>query len=151
MTPRVSVVMPVRDGERFLREALDSTLAQTLDDLELIVVDDGSTDGTPGTLADAAQRDPRVRVERQEPGGLTVALNAGCALAEAALIARMDADDVMLPDRLERQSHTSRRIRGWRCWAAASCSSTSRGRRSTASRAVRSSTSSSATSSRTRR
>ncbi len=103
MTPRVSVVMPVRDGERFLREALESTLAQTLGDLELIVVDDGSTDGTPGILADAEQRDPRVRVERQEPGGLTVALNAGCALAQAPLIARMDADDLMLPDRLERQ------------------------------------------------
>ncbi len=103
MTPRVSVVMPVRDGERFLREALDSTLAQTLDDLELIVVDDGSTDATPAILAEAAQRDSRVRVQRQEPGGLTVALNAGCALARAPLIARMDADDVMLPDRLERQ------------------------------------------------
>jgi glycosyltransferase involved in cell wall biosynthesis len=103
MTPRVSVVMPVRNGERFLSEALESTLAQTLGDLELIVVDDGSTDGTPGILDDAAQGDPRVRVERREQGGLTVALNAGCALAEAALIARMDADDVMLADRLERQ------------------------------------------------
>ena len=100
---RVSVVMPVRNGERFLREAIDSTLAQTLADLELIVVDDGSTDSTPALLAEAAQRDPRVRVQRQEPGGLTVALNAGCALAQAPLIARMDADDVMLPDRLERQ------------------------------------------------
>ena len=104
MTPRVSVVMPVRDGERFLREALDSTLAQTLDDLELIVVDDGSTDATSEILAEAAHRDPRVRVQRQEPGGLTVAINAGCALAQAPLIARMDADDVMLPDRLERQA-----------------------------------------------
>jgi glycosyltransferase involved in cell wall biosynthesis len=104
MSPRVSVVMPVRNGERFLREALDSTLAQTLTDFELIVVDDGSTDSTPAILAEAAARDPRVRVHRQEPGGLTVALNAGCALAGAPLIARMDGDDVMLPDRLERQA-----------------------------------------------
>ena len=59
--------MPVRNGERFLREALDSTLAQTLADLELIVVDDGSTDATPEILAEAAQRDPRVHVQRQEP------------------------------------------------------------------------------------
>jgi glycosyltransferase involved in cell wall biosynthesis len=103
MTPRVSVVMPVRDGERFLREALESTLAQTLADLELIVVDDGSTDATPEILAEAAQGDPRLRIQRQEPGGLSVAINAGCALAQAPLIARMDADDVMLPDRLERQ------------------------------------------------
>ena len=103
MNPRVSVVMPVRNGERFLREALDSTLVQTLSELELIVIDDGSTDSTPAILAETAARDSRVRVERQEPGGLTVALNAGCALARAPLIARMDSDDVMLLDRLERQ------------------------------------------------
>jgi glycosyltransferase involved in cell wall biosynthesis len=102
--PRVSVVMPVRNGERFLREALDSTLAQSLSDLELIVVDDGSTDATPDILAGAARGDARIRVRRQEPGGLTVAINAGCALASAPLIARMDADDVMLADRLERQA-----------------------------------------------
>ena len=72
--PRVSVVMPVRDGERFLREALDSTLAQTLPDLELIVVDDGSTDATPEILADGARRDPRVRVQRQAAAGLTAAV-----------------------------------------------------------------------------
>jgi glycosyltransferase involved in cell wall biosynthesis len=102
--PQLSVVIPVRDGEPFLAEALDSVLAQTLSDLEVVVVDDGSTDGTPAILADAADRDPRVRVHRQEPGGLTVALNAGCALATAPLIARMDGDDVMLPDRLARQA-----------------------------------------------
>jgi len=96
--------MPVRDGERYLAEAVGSVLAQTLSDLELIVVDDGSEDGTPAMLDEAARRDPRVRVHRQEPGGLTVALNAGCALARAPLIARMDADDVMLGDRLERQA-----------------------------------------------
>ena len=103
MTPRVSVVMPVRNGERFLAEALESTLAQTLSDLELIVVDDGSTDATPEILERAAARDPRVQVHRQQPGGLTVAINAGCRLAQAPLIARMDSDDVMEPDRLERQ------------------------------------------------
>ncbi len=95
--------MPVRDGERFLVEAVESVLAQTLDDLELIVVDDGSTDGTPGLLAGLARRDARVRVRTQAPGGLTAALNAGCALASAPYIARMDGDDVALPDRLERQ------------------------------------------------
>jgi glycosyltransferase involved in cell wall biosynthesis len=101
--PTISVVMPVRDGERFLREALDSTLAQSMADLELIVVDDGSTDATPAILAKAAERDGRVRIHSQDPGGLTVAINAGCALARAPLIARMDSDDVMLGDRLERQ------------------------------------------------
>ena len=95
--------MPVRDGERFLVEAVESVLGQTLSDLELIVVDDGSTDGTPGLLVELARRDPRVRVLTQAPGGLTAALNAGCALVSAPYIARMDADDVALPDRLERQ------------------------------------------------
>jgi hypothetical protein len=96
--------MPVRDGERFLVEAVESVLGQTLSDLELIVVDDGSTDRTPELLAELARRDSRVRVQTQSPGGLTAALNAGCVLAAAPLIARMDADDVALPDRLERQA-----------------------------------------------
>ena len=101
--PQVSVVMPVRDGERFLAEAVESVLGQTLCDLELIVVDDGSTDGTPVLLAGLARREQRVRVQTQAPGGLTSALNAGCAVASSPYIARMDGDDVALPDRLERQ------------------------------------------------
>lgn len=95
--------MPVRDGERFLVEAVESVLGQTLSDLELIVVDDGSTDGTAGLLDELVRRDARVRVQSQAAGGLTVALNAGCALATAPYVARMDADDVALSDRLERQ------------------------------------------------
>ncbi|HZR91596.1 MAG TPA: glycosyltransferase [Gaiellaceae bacterium] len=103
MTPRVSVVMPVRNGERFLAEALESVLGQTLADLELIVVDDGSTDATPALLARFARRDPRVRVITRPPAGLAPALNAGCAQASAPYLARMDADDVACPCRLERQ------------------------------------------------
>jgi glycosyltransferase involved in cell wall biosynthesis len=98
---KVSVVMPVRDGERFLVEAVESVLAQTEPDLELVVVDDGSTDSTPRLLAGLT--DPRVRVLTQPQLGLTPALNAGCAAAAAPVIARMDADDVALPDRFERQ------------------------------------------------
>ena len=98
---KVSVVMPVRDGERFVAEAIGSVLGQTVSDLELIVVDDGSTDSTPALLAGVA--DPRVRVLTQPPSGLAPALNAGCAEAAAPVIARMDADDVALPDRLEWQ------------------------------------------------
>jgi glycosyltransferase involved in cell wall biosynthesis len=79
-------------------------LGQTLADLELIVVDDGSTDSTPALLAGFARADARVRVLTQAVGGLTSTLNAGCALVRAPLIARMDADDVALPDRLERQA-----------------------------------------------
>ena len=95
--------MPVRDGERFVGEAVESVLGQTLADLELVVVDDGSTDSTPVLLAGFARADTRVRVRTQAMDGLTSTLNAGCALVRAPLIARMDADDVALPDRLERQ------------------------------------------------
>jgi glycosyltransferase involved in cell wall biosynthesis len=93
--------MPVRDGEGFVVEAIESVLGQTVSDLELIVVDDGSTDSTPRLLAGVA--DPRLHVLTQPAHGLAAALNAGCAEATAPVIARMDADDVALPDRLERQ------------------------------------------------
>jgi glycosyltransferase involved in cell wall biosynthesis len=97
----VSVVLPVRDGERFLREAIESILRQTYADLELVVVDDGSTDGTVEVLE--SFRDDRLRLFWQEPLGLVVALQRGVAEARAAFVARMDADDVSEPERLERQ------------------------------------------------
>ena len=101
MTPAVSVLMSVHDGAPLVAAAVASVLGQTAGDLELIVVDDGSTDATPDLLA--AVRDPRLRVLRQERTGLTRALNAGLARAAAPLVARLDADDVALPERLERQ------------------------------------------------
>src|SRR5437879_2375502 len=101
MEPRVSVVLPVRDGARFLRDALESVLAQTLGDFELLVVDDGSQDETPEILAEV--RDERLLVLRQERLGLVAALNRGIGAAHAPYLARMDADDVSLPERLERQ------------------------------------------------
>lgn len=97
----VSVVMPVRNGERYLREAIDSMLAQTFRDFELLIVDDGSTDRSAAIGQVVA--DPRVRLVRQEPLGLVEALRRGLAETSAPLIARMDADDVSLPTRLERQ------------------------------------------------
>jgi glycosyltransferase involved in cell wall biosynthesis len=99
--PRVSVLLPVRNGATFLREALESVLAQTLADFEFLVVDDGSIDETPAILSSV--RDGRLRVLRQEPLGLVVALNRAVAEARGPLLARMDADDVSLPERLERQ------------------------------------------------
>jgi len=99
--PAVSVLMGVRDGAPWVSSAVASVLEQTLDDLELIVVDDGSTDGTPDLLA--AVRDRRLRVTRQPRAGLTAALARGLALARAPLIARLDADDVALPERLALQ------------------------------------------------
>ena len=102
-SPRVSVVMPVFDGERYLEEALDSILGQSLGDFELIVIDDGSTDGTAGILEERARRDERLHLFHEEHRGLIAALNQGCGLARGTYIARMDADDVAMPDRLERQ------------------------------------------------
>jgi glycosyltransferase involved in cell wall biosynthesis len=99
--PQVSVVLPVRNGERFLSEAVGSVLAQTLNDFELIVVDDGSTDGSAAVLEGVV--DPRVTVLRQPPTGLVAALSTGVAHARADYVARMDADDVSEPQRLERQ------------------------------------------------
>ena len=99
--PRVSVLMSVRNGERWVGEAVDSILGQTFDDLEFIVVDDGSTDSTGAILE--ARKDPRLRVIHQPPSGLTTSLNRAWRLSGAALLARMDADDVAHPDRLARQ------------------------------------------------
>ncbi|HET7571470.1 MAG TPA: glycosyltransferase [Gaiellaceae bacterium] len=101
--PRVSVLLPVRDEERYLAECLDSLAAQTLENIEVVAVDDGSTDATPEILADYARRDPRFRVFRQEPAGMVAASERARAEARAPLLARMDADDVALPERLELQ------------------------------------------------
>jgi glycosyltransferase involved in cell wall biosynthesis len=96
--------MSVRDGEAFVAAALTSILRQTMTDFECVVIDDGSSDGTPALLERAASQDARLRLVRREGGGgLVAALNHGCSLARAPLIARMDADDVALPDRLARQ------------------------------------------------
>ena len=99
--PAVSVLMAVRDGAPWVGGAVESVLAQTAGDLELIVIDDGSTDATPDLLGRI--RDPRVRVERRPHAGLTRSLNRALALARAPLLARLDADDLALPARLERQ------------------------------------------------
>ena len=103
MTPQVTVVMPVRNGARWLGEAVESVVAQTLRDWELVAIDDGSTDATPRILGEFARRDDRIRVIRQEPLGLVVALNRGLAEARSPLLARLDADDRALPERLDRQ------------------------------------------------
>lgn len=100
---RVSVVMPVRNGEACVRQAIESVTAQTLSDWELIVVDDGSTDRTVEVVANLARREPRIRLLRQPPHGVAAALTVGCAAAHGDLIARMDADDWMAPQRLELQ------------------------------------------------
>jgi glycosyltransferase involved in cell wall biosynthesis len=102
--PRVSVLLPVRDEERYLAEALESLSAQTLADHEVIVVDDGSKDGSAAIAEAHARGDRRFRVIRQPPRGMIAASERARAEARAPLIARMDGDDVALPDRLELQA-----------------------------------------------
>lgn len=99
--PGVSVLMSVHNGEPWVSAAVESVLGQTFGDFELIVVDDGSTDRT-GEILDRF-RDPRLRVVHQSHQGLTRSLNRALAVARAPLVARMDADDVSLPERLSRQ------------------------------------------------
>ncbi len=102
ITPRISVLMSVYNGERYLRAAVDSILAQTFGDFECIIVDDGSTDSTPAVLG--GFKDQRLRVIRNDSNlGLTRSLNRGMEVARSPLIARMDSDDICHPCRLETQ------------------------------------------------
>lgn len=101
--PAISVLMPVYNAERFLEEAVDSVLAQTLRDFELIAIDDGSTDASLRILRESAARDPRIRVVSRPNQGLIATLNEALHVARGELIARMDADDVSLPERFGRQ------------------------------------------------
>jgi glycosyltransferase involved in cell wall biosynthesis len=102
-TPRISVVMPVYNGEKYLAEAVESILAQTFRDFEFIIIDDGSTDSTTDILGRYKQEDDRIRVYPQENLGEVASCNRGYQLAQGEYVARMDADDVSLPERLARQ------------------------------------------------
>ncbi len=101
--PLVSVVMGVRNGAGSLTATLDSLSGQTGVDLEIVVVNDGSSDGTGSLLEARAAADPRLRVLHREGRGLTRALIDGCAAARGSFIARQDAGDLSLPDRLQGQ------------------------------------------------
>jgi glycosyltransferase involved in cell wall biosynthesis len=103
--PRVSVIMAVYNEERFLAEAVESVLAQSFTDFELIITDDGSSDATPALAQGFAERDPqRVRVLRAEQNqGKPFALNRALAVRRGELIAWLDGDDAMLPEKLARQ------------------------------------------------
>lgn len=102
--PRVSMLMPVYNGRRHLRTAVESVLNQTFKDFEYIIIDDGSTDDTWDILSEYATWDQRIRLVRNEQNmGVTGSLNKGVALARGDYIARQDADDVSLPHRLDRQ------------------------------------------------
>src|SRR5690606_31666859 len=103
LEPQVSVLLPVHNAEAYLSEAVESIVGQSLTNLELVCIDDGSTDRSNELLQSYASRDSRVRVIRIEHAGLITALNQGLKIARAPLVARMDADDISAPDRLDEQ------------------------------------------------
>jgi glycosyltransferase involved in cell wall biosynthesis len=102
-TPRISILLPVRDARQTLGACLRSVLRQREKDWECVVVDDGSSDGSAGLAREFARRDPRVRVLGRPGLGLVPALNHGLAHCRAPLVARLDADDWMHRRRLAEQ------------------------------------------------
>src|SRR5262245_51376003 len=103
ISPDISVVMGVYNGAHILKETIESILTQEDVDLELIIVNDGSTDDTHEVIAQFEGRDKRIRFFSQENFGLTKALIHGCAEARGEYIARQDVGDISLPERLRLQ------------------------------------------------
>lgn len=101
-TPKVSVLMPIYNGEKFLRQAIDSILTQTFKDFEFLIIDDGSVDKTAHILK--TYKDSRMQIITHKTNkGLIFSLNQGIKIAKGKYIARMDADDISLPDRFIKQ------------------------------------------------
>lgn len=105
---QIDVVIPVRNGEATIEYAIRSILWQSLPDFILWVVDDGSTDNTPRLVEQLAAQDARIKLLRGEGNGISSALNAGIRAGTAPFVARMDADDISLPERFARQVATLR-------------------------------------------
>ncbi len=117
----VSVVMPIYNGQDYLREAIGSVLAQTHHDFELVTINDGSTDDSPAILAEFAAADRRIRVVSQPNGGGARARNRALQEARADWIINLDHDDIMLPNRIERQlafiaAHPDVKVFSCRAW-----------------------------------
>jgi glycosyltransferase involved in cell wall biosynthesis len=100
---RVSVLLPIYNGAAYLDAAIESLLAQTVRDFELLIIDDGSTDGTLDIVKRHAASDSRIRFSSRPNRGLVDTLNELLSMASAPFIARMDADDIALPERFDRQ------------------------------------------------
>jgi glycosyltransferase involved in cell wall biosynthesis len=99
----ISILMPIYNGEKFLREAIESLLAQSYTEIEIIAVNDGSTDASLAILNEYEKKDTRVKVWSQENRGIVHTLNASVGYSSGSYLARMDADDISRPDRLEKQ------------------------------------------------
>jgi glycosyltransferase involved in cell wall biosynthesis len=101
--PMISVLLPVHNAARYVAGSIESILGQTLGDFELLILDDGSTDGSLEVLRCYAARDPRIRLTSRPNKGLAPSLNELVDQSRGEFLARMDADDVALPERFERQ------------------------------------------------
>ncbi|UEM23993.1 glycosyltransferase [Skermanella mucosa] len=112
----ISIVMPSYNSSAFIREAIDSVIAQTFPHFELLVCDDGSTDDTIGIVEELAGKDGRIRLIRNQHGGVSRNCNVGLREARFPWIARLDADDIAVPDRLETQVRAAERHPDVVCW-----------------------------------
>ncbi|MFZ5951006.1 MAG: glycosyltransferase family 2 protein [Candidatus Rifleibacteriota bacterium] len=101
--PKVSFILPVFNGAAFLAQTIDSIISQTFKDWELIAINDGSTDGSEKILREYAAQNPRVRIISRENRGLIYTLNEAVQSARGIWLARIDADDICLPDRIDKQ------------------------------------------------
>jgi len=103
-TPRISVLMPAYNVEKYVGEAIESILNQTFTDFEFIIINDGSTDNTAKIIQEYAKQDKRIRfIDNKKNQGLIAVLNQGLDLCTGEYIARMDSDDISLPERFEKQ------------------------------------------------
>lgn len=105
LQPKVSVIIPVYNVDPYLRECLESVVNQTLLDIEIICVNDGSTDNSPAILEEYRAKDSRITVFTQENRGLSAARNRGMDLARGEYIYFIDSDDYVEPETLERTVH----------------------------------------------
>ena len=112
LPPKVSIVLPFRNAADTLEECLDSIRRQSLTLFELIAVDDGSSDGSAEILGERSRSDSRVFLVPTERHGIVGALNTGFGRARSRFVARMDADDIMDPRRLELQLNFLKKNRG---------------------------------------
>jgi glycosyltransferase involved in cell wall biosynthesis len=105
--PKVSIIVPVYNAEKYLQECVESVLGQTLSDIELILVDDGSTDSSPTLCDQYAAQDRRVKVIHKPNGRAASARNAGLRVASGEYVAFVDADDWISPDMYEKMLQTN--------------------------------------------
>ena len=128
-SPLISVCMPVYNAERYAVAAIESILGQTLGDFEFLILDDGSTDSSLEILRRYAGLDPRIRVTSRPNRGVAASLNELVNQSRGEFLARMDADDIAVPERFARQVEYLRAAPSASWWAAGCGSSTRTGTR----------------------